>query len=32
MSVGGWAEVGLLLTSVAFGTVSAVLPVANAEA
>lgn len=32
MSVGGWAEIGLLLTSVAYGTISAVVPIANAEA
>jgi membrane protein YqaA with SNARE-associated domain len=32
MGVIGWAEVAALLTSVGFGTLSAVLPVANAEA
>lgn len=32
MTVGGWAEIGLLLASVGYGTISAVVPIANAEA
>lgn len=32
MSAVGWAEIGLLVTSVGYGTLSAVVPIANAEA